>query len=363
MTYPKSAYIHIPFCSAKCFYCAFTSTCNTKLETGYIISLLKDIDTNYEKNKLETLYIGGGTPSLLPLSHIQKILNKFNFSENCEITFELNPENANFEYIKGLQALGINRLSIGIQTFNDDILASIGRKHNASEAINAVKTAKNAGFKNISVDLIYGLPKQTIKQFGKDLTMAKELDVQHISLYGLKIEDNSVFGKKLPENLPDDDIQADMYLKATNELKDFTHYEISNFARSEEYKSKHNLTYWENNEYYGFGCSAHGYENGIRYANSFDIHKYIENPLMKDFGHTETEKEKLEEEIFLGLRLTDGLNTNDINKKYGIDFDKKYKNILNKYIQSGHIEKISNGYKLTINGFLISTIILAEFLE
>lgn len=360
---PKSAYIHIPFCNAKCFYCAFTSTCNTKLVTGYIISLLKDIDTNYKKNSLDTLYIGGGTPSLLSLLNLEKILNKFEFNDNYEITFELNPENATFEYIQGLKKLGINRLSIGIQTFSDDILTSIGRKHNATEAINAVKIAQNAGFENISVDLIYGLPNQTIKSFGKDLKMAKELEVQHISLYGLKIEDNSVFGKKLPENLPDDDIQADMYLKAINVLKDFTHYEISNFARSEEYKSKHNLTYWKNNEYYGFGCSAHGYENGIRYANSFDIHKYIETPLMKDFGHTETEKEKLEEEIFLGFRLTDGLNTNNINQKYGINFDKKYKNILNKYIQSDHIEKTLNGYKLTINGFLISTIILADFLE
>ncbi len=363
MTAPQSAYIHIPFCKSKCFYCAFTSTCNLNLETGYVISLLKDIDTNYQGNKLKTLYIGGGTPSILPLKHVQKIMNKFDLFEDEEVTFELNPENATEEYLKGLLDLGINRLSIGIQTFDDNILKIINRTHDSKKAIETVKLAQEVGFKNISVDLIYGLPTQTLEGFREDLKTAKDLGIQHISLYGLKIEENSVFGEKTPANLPDDDLQADMYLLAIEELKDFSHYEISNFAKAEEFQSKHNLTYWDNAEYYGFGCSAHGYQDGIRYANSFDIHKYIENPLLRDFGHTETPKEKLEEEIFLGFRRAKGIDTELINNKYNINFDEKYSEPLKQYLETGHIVKTENGYNLSNQGFLISTVILADFLD
>lgn len=363
MTPPQSAYIHIPFCKTKCFYCAFISTCNLNLETGYVISLLKDIDTNYQGNPLKTLYIGGGTPSILPLKHVQKIMNKFNLQENAEVTFELNPENATEEYLKGLVELGINRLSVGIQTFDDEILKSINRTHNSEKAIETINLAKKVGFENISIDLIYGLPNQTLEGFKNDLEIAKSLDIQHISLYGLKIEENSVFGKKTPKNLPDDDLQADMYLLAIETLKDFSHYEISNFAKGQEYQSKHNLTYWNNEEYYAFGCSAHGYQDGIRYANSFDIHKYIENPLLRDFGHTETPKEKLEEEIFLGFRRACGIDINYINNKYNIDFDKKYLKPIKQYLETGHLIKTENGYKLSEQGFLISTVILADFLD
>ena len=360
--YPTSAYIHIPFCNSKCFYCAFTSTCNLKLITGYFIALLKDIDTNYYNNYLSTLYFGGGTPSVLSIEQVKKIINKFKLEDDAEITFELNPEHANVEYLLQLQELGVNRISIGIQSLNDNILKTIGRHHNSNTAIEAVKTAQKIGFNNISVDLIYGLPNQTINLFESDLEIIKQLEIQHVSLYGLKIEDDSVFGKKSPENLPDDDTQADMYLRACKVLKDFEHYEISNFAINKDFISKHNTNYWKNKEYYGFGCSAHGYENGIRYANSFDIHKYIESPLVRDFGHAETENEKLQEEIFLGLRLADGININYINNKYNINFEDKYKNIINKYINSGHIEKTNAGYKLTLNGFLLSTFILADFI-
>ncbi len=362
MELPKSAYIHIPFCKKKCFYCAFVSTCNTKLETGYIISLLKDIDVNYKKNLLSTLYFGGGTPSLLPINHVEKIINKFEFEENPEITFELNPEEADIEYLKLLLELGINRVSIGIQSLNDNILKEIGRNHDANTALKAIENAKNVGFKNISVDLIYGLPNQTLNRFESDLKTIKKMNVQHISLYGLKIEENSVFGKNIPKNLPDDDLQADMYLLACETLNNYEHYEISNFAINKKYISQHNTNYWKNKEYCGFGCAAHGYENGIRYANAFDIKKYIENPLLKDYGHTETEKEKLQEEIFLGFRLSEGLNTKLIDKKYNINFDNKYSNILKKYLNSGHILKTDIGYKLSINGFLISNLILSEFI-
>ena len=362
MEYPKSAYIHIPFCKSKCYYCAFVSTCNLNLQKGYLIALLKDIDTNYADNKLDTLYFGGGTPSTMPIQFVKKIINKFPFEKNAEITFELNPEDADKNYLEELHNLGINRLSIGAQSFNNDILKKINRRHDAQAIINAINLAKNIGFNNISVDFIYGLPNQTIEDFTSDLKHAIKMGIPHISLYGLKIEEKSVFNIKKPENLPDDDMQAEMYLSAIDTLKEYCHYEISNFAVQPEFKSKHNLVYWKNKEYYGFGCAAHGYENGIRYANSFDIHKYIENPLLRDFGHTETEKEKLEEEIFLGFRLSEGIDVQNINSKYTINFDKKYSQILEKYLATGHILETKNGYKLSNKGFLISNIILSEFI-
>lgn len=358
---PQNAYIHIPFCNSKCFYCAFISTVNLKLELGYFIALLKEIDTNYQGNSLNTLYFGGGTPSILPIEHVKKIFNKFNLDTYAEITFELNPENATLEYLKALKEIGINRLSIGIQTFNDNILKQIGRRHSSAQAKNAIKLAQEAEFSNISLDFIYGLPTQTLDDFTNDLKIAKSLDIQHISLYGLKIEENSVLGKKTPKNLPDDDLQADMYLKAIETLNEFKHYEISNFAK-DGFESRHNLNYWNNNQYYGFGCGAHGYENGMRYANCFDIHKYMESPLTKDYGHFETNQEKLDEEIFLGFRRVSGINTEDINKKFSINFKEKYKSILEKYTATGHLKKTSNGYALTNEGFLISTVILAEFI-
>lgn len=362
MNLPQNAYIHIPFCNSKCFYCAFISTCNLKLETGYLISLLKDIDTNYQKNVLSTLYYGGGTPSLLPLEHVKKIQNKFILDKNSEVTFEINPENVSIQYLQGLKDIGINRLSIGIQSFNNSILKLIGRKHTAEQGLTTIELAQNVGFDNISLDFIYGLPTQSLEGFINDLKTAINLGIPHISLYGLKIEENSVFGKKTPKNLPNEDSQADMYLEAINILKDFNHYEISNFAKN-GYESRHNLTYWQNRPYYGFGCGAHGYENNIRYANSFRIHEYMKTPLTRDYCHFETEEERLEEEIFLGFRISKGLNINEINKKFDIDFCQKYKDILNKYIETGHIIKTDNGFRLSNTGFLISTVILAEFLQ
>ena len=362
MQYPDYAYIHIPFCNSKCSYCAFTSTCNTNLLSDYLTSLVKEIDTNYKNNTLSTLYFGGGTPSILNAEEVKNIINRFKLTNNSEITFEVNPEHADERYFRNLIDIGVNRISIGIQTLNDNILKQIGRKHSAQEAINCIKIAKKSGFKNVSVDLIYGLPNQTIKIFKQDLNTIKKCDIQHISLYGLKIEENSIFGKKIPENLPDDDTQADMYLEAVKTLDKFFHYEISNFALSDKYFSKHNISYWKNKEYYGFGCSAHGYENGVRYANTSDLHEYIQNPLTHKFEHTETTDEKLQEEIFLGLRLSDGINVKSINNKYKINLYAKYKNVIDKYVQSGHMQTTADGYKLSAKGFLVSTIILADFI-
>lgn len=360
----KNAYIHIPFCKQKCNYCSFVSFVSQNKQAEYVSTLCNEIKYRYKGELLDTLYFGGGTPSLLSIKEIEQILNLLNFDQNTEVTFEANPETLTVEYLEELKKLGINRLSLGCQTFNPDILNIIGRKHSPQDVIQVVEIAQNIKFRNINLDFIYGLPNQTLEEFSSDLRKAISLGIQHISLYGLKIEEGCVFYKKTPANLPDSDLQADMYLHAIDVLTafDFKHYEISNFSKS-GFKSKHNLNYWDNNSYYGFGVASHGYENGVRYSNTTNIKKYLENPYKHDFENTLTNQEKLEESIFLGFRKIDGIDTQTINSQYKINFDEKYKNIIKKYIQSGHLIKTNNGYKLSDTGILVSNYILADFIQ
>lgn len=354
-------YLHIPFCLSKCKYCSFISFTDISKKTGYLYSLLKEIDYYYQNEALDTIYFGGGTPSLMEISELNKLLNKFNLTKNTEITIEVNPDSIDEKYLIGLKDIGFNRLSIGSQSFDDKLLKQIGRRHNSNQIFHTIELAQKAGFKNISVDLIYGLPNQTLEMLKKDLDIINSLPIQHVSLYGLKIDEGCYFYKNHPQNLPDDDIQADMYLTAIEKLKDFDHYEISNFAKT-GYESKHNLNYWKENEYYGFGIAAHGFIDGVRYSNYTKLDKYLENPVEREYGKFLTEQEKLEESIFLGFRIKEGINTKTINEKYHIDFDTKYKNIIEKYISTGHLIKTQEGYQLSDEGFLLSNIILSEFI-
>ncbi|MBQ8669614.1 oxygen-independent coproporphyrinogen III oxidase, partial [bacterium] len=249
------------------------------------------------------------------------------------------------------------------QTFDDVLLRQINRRHNAGQVIDAVKVAQDVGFDNISLDFIYGLPNQTIESFLKDLKMAVDLCVQHISLYGLKIEDGCYFYDNMPDNLPDDDEQADMYLGAIQTMKDlkFEHYEVSNFSKK-GFNSRHNLTYWNNDEYYGFGVGAHGYVNGVRYGNVETIEEYLNDPLTHKDSHLVLPQEQLEEEIFLGFRKMQGVNVAQINTKYNIDFEEKYNDVLKKYEGLNLITKTPQGYALTEQGILVSNVVLAEFI-
>ena len=356
-----SAYIHIPFCKSKCKYCSFVSFNRPELITGYVFALLKDISGNYKGEKLKTLYFGGGTPSLIPTELLKKVINKFKLAENAEVTLELNPDDATQEYLDGLKQIGINRLSIGSQTFDDEILKQIGRRHNSAQIVETVSMAKNAGFENISVDLIYGLPTQTLEKLSSDLDKFLKLGIQHISTYGLKIEADSFWGKN-PPSVPDDDIQADMYELINQKLEQngFFRYEVSNFAQK-GFESRHNLNYWDNNEYYGFGVAAHGYLDGTRYSNFTTLEEYMKKPSTHEVGHILSEEEKLEEEIFLGFRKTEGIDCERIREKFNIDFEIKYADILRQY--SDFIERTEKGFALNLKGVLVSNIILAEFLQ
>lgn len=359
---PKNVYIHIPFCRSKCKYCSFVSYNELHLKELYLKALKKQIETEYKGEKLKTLYFGGGTPSLLSIDEFKNLLDIFHFQDNVEITVEVNPESVNLDYLSKLKNLGVNRLSIGAQTFDDKLLQLIGRGHNSEQTKSALNCARKVGFKNISLDLIYGLPTQNLKDWEDDLKKVISLDVQHISLYGLKLEMDCYFYQNMPQSLPDSDLQADMYLKAVEMLQNagYNHYEISNFAKS-GFESKHNLNYWDNNTYYGFGCAASGYVNKIRYTNEINLERYINNSFSKIFENKLSEQEILEEAIFLGLRKTAGININEINKKFKIDFWGKYIKILDKY--SDFFVKTAEGCALTLNGILISNEILAEFIS
>lgn len=350
------AYIHIPFCIRKCRYCSFVSGFDISKKDIYINSLLKEIEIKYKFDKLKTLYIGGGTPSLLEERDIEKILSNFNFANNPEITLETNPETVSKQKFSNLKKLGINRISLGIQTFNNDILKIIGRNHNEKIIYNAIEQIKASEFDNISIDLIYGLPSQTIEIFKNDLIKAISLDIKHISTYGLKIEEESFFYKNPPQNLPDEDMQADCFLSLCKILKEnnFEHYEISNFAKS-GFMSQHNLCYWRNQNYYGFGLNASGYEGITRYKNTSDFNRYIKNPFEKEEEIILNKQLIQEEEIILALRLKEGI---DINK-----LPQKYKKIFDKYSRNGLIDITNNHLHLTEKGILLSNEILSEFIE
>ena len=316
----------------------------------------------YKGEVLQTLYFGGGTPSLLSVSEIESLLEFFNLGDDAEVTIEINPEKVDKEYLSGLKKTRINRLSIGSQSFDDEILAVIGRQHKSEDVFRVVDNAGNCGFENISLDFIYGLPNQTLKSFVSDLEIANKLGIEHISLYGLKIDEGCYFYKNPPENIADEDLQADMYLKAIETLdkNGFKHYEISNFARNGKY-SRHNINYWECGEYYGFGVAAHGYADGIRYSNFSNLKDYFEN-FGAESEHKLSPAERLEENIFLGLRLAKGINLKEINKKFNIDFEKQYSAIIKKYTETGHITLNNQILKLTQKGVLVSNYILADFL-
>lgn len=366
-----SLYIHIPFCKSKCHYCNFISFANkTELIEPYFVALKNEISHYFNKYpyiNLETVYIGGGTPSAVDFKYYKEIFTLLNdltkISSNAEITMEINPGTVDFEYLKNIRTLGINRLSIGVQSFDDRLLKLINRAHSAQDAVNTVNHAKDTGFDNISIDLIYGLPSQTEKNWEKTLNSALNLEINHISAYGLKIEEKTEFYKNSPKNLPDEDIQSKIYLKTIeiHEKNNLNHYEISNFCKA-GFESRHNLAYWQNKEYFGFGVASHGYLDGIRYSNTENLEEYIKNPTKRDSENKLSEAEKIEEAIFLGLRLTQGLNLDKFKSVYGVDISEKYLKIIDKHVNSGLLAYYNGYLKLTKQGILLSNLVLADFL-
>lgn len=358
----KSVYIHIPFCLKKCAYCAFLSGFDLKFKNDYTSALISEIKKFYNGEELETLYFGGGTPSLLDVSQLGEILSFFKFGKDFEITLEANPKTLDLEKLKAIKDLGINRISLGVQAFDDKLLKILERSHNLDDVYKTIENIELAGFDNFSIDLMYGLPTQDIKNWQNNLKIAKETGAKHISLYGLKIESGTKFNIDFPDDLPDDDTQADMYDLAIEELSSWQQYEFSNFAREEKYQSKHNMVYWKLLPYWGFGLGASGFVENKRYQNEVDFDKYIKNPTHEKNFEPQNEQNLLEEYIFLGFRKIQGICVEEINKRFSINFDEQYKKQLEKFLNSGHIIKTDCGYRLSKKGILVSNSIFCEFL-
>lgn len=312
----KSVYIHIPFCNTICSYCDFPKVYSSVCDKGlYLETLKKEIKTNYKNEIVNTIYIGGGTPSVLSIEELKKLLeitNLFKKNTNTEFTIECNIESIDEEKLKLLKKYNVNRISIGIESFDKKIISYLNRFHTKKEAIKKIKLVKKY-FNNINIDLMYAIPGQSIKSLKKDIKTYLKLKIPHISYYSLIIEPHT---KLYNENTSyiDEDIDYKMYKIITKKLKKYHHYEISNFSYV-GYESKHNLVYWNNEEYYGFGLGASGNINGVRYNNTKNIHKYING----DYKLEETkltEEEKMQEEMFLGLRKLDGVDINKFEKKY-----------------------------------------------
>ncbi len=371
-------YIHIPFCIKKCDYCDFYSLChNYKLEEEYISALCSHIKAEahlYNDYTFDTVFIGGGTPSVLSLDSFDRlancIKNNLKLTQGGEFTIEINPGTLNREKLECYKKNGVNRLSIGLQSTNDEELIGLGRIHTLDEFKQSYCLARECGFDNISIDVMYGLPNQKLEDFKKTLDHVCEFNPEHISAYCLKIEENTPFGKRQDTlYLPSDDEEYEMYMAlcTTLEEKGWSQYEISNFAK-QSHRSRHNLKYWQSEEYIGFGPSSHSFFNGTRYFYSRDIIKYIED--VKNASVTkvleqeseETHIDKMDEYVMLKLRLSDGISSKEFKERFGKELLCEYPNI-EKYIKSDHVS-IKNGfYSFTPKGFFVSNFILTDILH
>lgn len=369
-------YVHIPFCKQKCYYCDFISFCNkSDLIEDYIKALKKEIESQKIKEEINTIYIGGGTPSYIESKYIVEIIEeikKKNVQKEAEITIEVNPGTVTKEKLKHYKKSGINRLSIGLQTSKDELLKEIGRIHDFEQFLETYNIARKVGFKNINIDLMIGLPNQKIKDIKETLQKVIELQPEHISVYSLIVEENTPIAKKIDTGelkLPDEELERNMYwyVKSTLELNGYVHYEISNFSKK-GYESKHNVNCWNQNEYIGFGTAAHSYINYIRYSNTENIEEYIQNVNSRSFekniniNEIQSDDDIRNEFMLLGLRKIDGVKISDFKNKFGDNPIYLYRNILQKLYDEDLIKIDENNIKLTNKGLDLANLVWEEFI-
>lgn len=356
----KSCYIHIPFCKTICSYCDFCKFYyQKKWILKYLEQLRKEINLNYKGEKLNTIYIGGGTPTSLVYDELKFLLNiikELRLNDNYEYTIEANVETLDLDKIKLLKEYGINRVSIGVESIVFKNISFLERHHSKDDVARVINLLKQEGISNINIDLIYALPHQSIDDLKIDLDFFLSLDIPHISTYSLMIEPHTKLYINNEKNI-DEKLDLDMYKYICRVLKDngYDHYEISNFAKP-NFESKHNLTYWNNEKYYGFGVGASGYVNNIRYDNTRSINKYLKGEYR--FGEEKIDfNTKVENEFILGFRKLKGINKKDFYNKYKINIDsldiiKKLK-LENKLLETKDNIFINSKYIYTSNQILI----------
>lgn len=376
-------YIHIPFCKQKCYYCDFISYSNKCSEVkGYIESLKKEIEEfDFSNYKVTSIYIGGGTPSYIDSIYIVEILSELKEKLKCnliefkdiEITIEVNPGTVDTKKLNDYKKLGINRLSIGLQSTKNDILKKIGRIHTYQEFLEIYKLARETGFKNINIDLMIGIPGQKIGDLKNTLQDIIKLEPEHISVYSLIIEENTPIEKMLENGeikLPDEDLERNMYwyVKNTLELNGYNHYEISNFAKLGK-ESRHNLNCWNQEEYIGFGVAAHSYLNGIRFSNTINVEEYIqhiENNRKEEniqIEESQSLEDKKNEFMMLGFRKIQGVDIARFKEKFIDNPIFLYRENLNKLVEEGLIEVDLNHIKLTNKGIDLANLVFEEFVD
>jgi len=363
---PVGVYIHVPFCDGKCPYCDFYSLYgNDKLIDEYTQTVSKVMAKSSEKwnRTADTLYFGGGTPNLLGQERLSFLIKtakeKFGL-ENAEITVEVNPAEDLSGFLEEIKKAGANRLSIGLQSANEDELKLLGRRHTVKQAEKAVKDAQNAGFKNISLDLMLAIQKQTKESLLRSINFCAEMGVQHISAYLLKIEPKTLYYRKRDKlDVPNDDEAAELYLTACEELekRGFMQYEISNFAKP-GFESRHNLKYWDCKEYIGIGPAAHSFMDGKRFYYNRDIKGFMhdEEPALDGKGGS------FEEYAMLKLRLCSGLDNEDCRKRFNMDIPERILKAAKLYQQGGLTVCDKNGIHFTPKGFLVSNMLISEIL-
>jgi len=363
----SSLYIHVPFCLKKCDYCDFVSfpvgDC-AEMVREYPALIKEELRLrDADLSNLNTVYFGGGTPSLLSVEAVADILSVIPAA--AEITLEANPGAVTLEKLQGFRAAGVNRLSLGVQSFDDGLLAAMGRKHNAREAKEAVSMAREAGFDNVGIDLIYGLPDQTMEQWEDSLRQALALDTEHISLYCLTVSDECPWGQQGVEPL-DDDLAADMAELAVRMIKEagYHHYEIANFARPGR-ESRHNTAYWLRENYLGLGVAAASCDRNHRWNNPASLEEYRASvwngkPMFCEEEVLEIES-VLAEAMFLGLRMLDGIDRRRFEAQYGTDPVKYFKNEIKKLIRNGLMEVTDERMRLSEKGFLLGDVVFREF--
>lgn len=373
-------YIHVPFCKKKCNYCDFYSVkWDDEWETEYTEAVIEEIKGYEEKlghrYMVDTVYFGGGTPTIIKPSNLKRILdsigNVADIDKDAEISIEANPNTLTDENLKQYKEAGINRLSIGIQSLNDEILNKIGRIHNSKEALDAIDRAKKHGFENINADAMFNIPGQTVSDIEDTLDRIMERGVRHISFYSLKLENGTPMYSMEQKSLitmPDEDEERNMYYKGriVMEKNNLLQYEISNFAMK-GFECRHNLKYWNQEEYIGIGPSAHSFMNSIRYSNPSDLKQYCkgskENNFNRIIQEEMNEDELMFEYIMLRLRLTEGLDSDEFKRKFNVDFNEKYMKQLKYLTDNKLLEYNGSIVKLTQRGMDISNFVFKEFME
>jgi len=365
-----SAYIHIPFCKSKCNYCDFYSLTDQELLfEPYKNALITEIKScaELESAQIATIFFGGGTPSLLPAEYLTEILEAFNnLQKNSEITVECNPETICSGYFDKLKSAGVNRISFGLQSANDKMLKKLGRIHDVKTFESAYNSALQVGFNNINIDIMFSLPGQTLDDWEKTLNYVISVNPTHISAYGLKIEESTPFFNDSSLNLPDDELDREMYYKANRMLKSvgYDRYEISNFAKS-TFECEHNKVYWTHKDYISFGAAAHSFVNSQRFNNIADISKYIKsngNPRTLRQNFTDiSKKDAMSEFMFLGLRMTDGVCKQKFFKQFNVDMFDIYNVQIKKLEKFGLLRQSNDRIFLTDRGIDLSNYAFCEF--